>query len=96
MPVYVVADVEWHDEVQHAKEAENFVQILEKYGGRFLVASKDAKVIEGRWKPCTLVILKFPTEKAFQAWYGSKEYAPLLAIRLNFADTNGVVVEGND
>jgi uncharacterized protein (DUF1330 family) len=93
MPAYVVADVEWHDEVQHAKEAENFYQILEKYGGEFMVGTKDVKVYEGRWKPRTLVILKFPDMKALQAWYNSKEYAPLLAIRLKYADTNAVAVD---
>ncbi len=96
MPAYVVADLEWHDEAQHAKESENFVQILEKYGGKLLVASSDVKVIEGLWKPRRLVIIKFPTVEAFQGWYGSEDYAPLLAIRLRFADTNGVVVEGLD
>jgi uncharacterized protein (DUF1330 family) len=93
MPAYVVADVEWHDEAQHSKEAEIFGQILEKYGGKFLVGTKRIKVIEGKWKPRTLVILEFPTMEAFQAWYDSKEYAPLLAIRLKYADTDGVVVE---
>ena len=29
MTAYVIADVEWRDEVQHAKESEDFVQILE-------------------------------------------------------------------
>jgi len=88
--------LEWHDEAQHAKEAKDFSQVLGKYGGKFLVSSKDVKIMEGQWKPRTLVILKFLTMGAFQTWYRSKEYAPLLAIRLKFADTNGVVVEGND
>lgn len=93
MPAYAIADVEWHDETQHAKEAENFFQILEKYGGEFLVASNDVKVFEGRWKPRTLIIIKFPDMKALQAWYDSKEYAPLLAMRLKYADSNAVAVE---
>jgi uncharacterized protein (DUF1330 family) len=93
MPAYAVADVEWHDEAQHAKEAENFFQFLKKYGGEFLVASKDVKVFEGRWKPRTLIIIKFPNMKALRAWYDSKEYAPLLAIRRKYADSNAVAVE---
>jgi uncharacterized protein (DUF1330 family) len=94
MPAYVVADVEWHDEVQHAKEAENFVQILEKYGGKFLAGTKEIKVFEGKWKPRHLVILEFPTMEALQSWYDSKDYAPLLALRLKYAETDAVAVEG--
>jgi uncharacterized protein (DUF1330 family) len=90
---YVVADVEWHDEVQHAIESKDFLQILERFGGRFLVSSKNSETVEGRMKFRTLVILEFPSKHAFRLWYDSREYAPIKAIRLNFADTNAVVAD---
>jgi len=93
MTAYVIADIEWHDEVQHAKESEDFFQILEKFGGRFLVSSKNPEVIEGRMKFRTLVILEFPSKQAFRDWYDSKDYAANKAIRMKFADTNGIVVD---
>jgi len=89
----VIADVEWRDEVQHAKESEDFVQILEKFGGRFLVSTKNPEVVEGRMKFRTLVMLEFRNKKAFRNWYDSKEYAANKAIRLKFADTNAVVAD---
>lgn len=64
MPAYAVADVAWHDEAQHAKEAENLFQTLEKYDGELVVASRDVKAFEGRWKPRTLIVTKFPNTKA--------------------------------
>ncbi len=96
MPAYVVADVQWHDEVQHAKESEDFLQILERFGGRFLVSSKNPETVEGRMKFRTLVILEFPSKQAFRSWYDSKEYATNKSIRLKFADTNAVVADTGD
>jgi len=93
MPAYVIADVEWHDEVQHAKESKDFFQILAKFDGRFLVSTKNSEVVEGRMKFRTLVLLEFPSKQAFRNWYDSKEYAANKAIRLKFADTNAVVAD---
>ena len=93
MPAYVIADVVWHDESQHAIESENFLPVLEKFGGKFLAASSNPEVLEGDWKFRRIVILEFPTMKAFHEWYRSPEYAPMLAIRLKHATTNAVLVD---
>jgi uncharacterized protein (DUF1330 family) len=90
---YLVADVEWHDEEQLAKYGEGHSQLLAKYGGRILVGSTNVEVVEGTWKPRILVIFEFPDRKAFHAWYESSEYAPQLARRRKYADSNVVVVE---
>lgn len=88
MTAYMVADVEWHDAAAVAKYREGHSELLAKYGGEILIGSSDVEVIEGTWKPRLLVIFKFPSRKAFHAWYRSAEYAPRLALRRKHADSN--------
>jgi len=93
MPAYLVADVEWHDDLELAKYVEGHSELLAKHGGRILAASNDVEVVEGKWKPRQLVIFEFPDRKAFHSWYDSAEYAPQLARRRKYADSDVVVVE---
>jgi len=88
MPAYMVADVEWHDDAASKKYGVGHSELLAKYGGEILAVSDDVEIVEGSWKPRTLVIFRFPSKRDFHAWYSSTEYAPRLAIRLKHADTN--------
>ena len=92
MPAYMVADVEWHDEAALKKYVEGHSELLAKFGGEILAASKDIDIVEGDWKFRQLVIFKFPSKKNFRAWYTSKEYAPRLALRLKHADGKIAVI----
>ncbi len=71
MTAYMVADVEWHDDVERAKYGEGHSELLAKYGGEILAGSEDVEIIEGNWKPRILVIFKFPSKEDFHAWYRS-------------------------
>ena len=93
MTAYLVADVEWHDAEELEKYSKGHSQLLAKYGGRILIGSRDIEVVEGEWKPRLLVIFEFPDRKAFHSWYESSEYAPQLARRRKYADSNVVVAE---
>ncbi len=96
VPAYLVVDIKWHDEGQHAKVVEPFFSVLEKFGGRVLAASPEPEILEGRWKPRTLEVFEFPSSAAFRSWYGSPEFAPLLAIIREFADLNAAIIPGTD
>ena len=70
-----------------------FCKTLEAHGGKALVGAKDIEVIEGAWKPRSLVILSFPSKAGFGSWYRSTEYGPLLELRLMHASASFVVAE---
>jgi uncharacterized protein (DUF1330 family) len=94
MATYAIFDVEWRDQNKAKEYREKFGPALEKYGGKTLCAGPP-QVIEGNWNPTRVVILEFPTAKAFQDWYSSPEYAPVLKLRQEGATTPaGVIVEG--
>jgi uncharacterized protein (DUF1330 family) len=94
MTTYALFDVDWHDPAKAKEYRERFGPVLEKYGGKTLCAGPP-RVIEGDWKPSRLVILEFSSPEAFQAWYDSPEYAPVLKLRQEGATTGtAVLVEG--
>jgi uncharacterized protein (DUF1330 family) len=94
MATYALFEVNWHDQDKAKEYREKFGPALEKYGGKTLCAGPP-QVIEGSWNPARLVILEFPNAAAFQTWYASPEYAPVLKLRQDGATTGtAVVVEG--
>ena len=55
-----------------------------------LVATNDAKTIEGEPVGGRVVVLRFPNEDSFRAWYDSPAYQDVIGMRLE--STSGFVV----
>ncbi len=93
MPVYVILDIEVHDAERYAEYKRQVPAIIEKYGGRYLVRGGPVTAL-GDWKPERIVILEFPSQEKLQAFVGSPEYQPVLAIRNEATTSRVVIVEG--
>ena len=63
-------------------------------GGKYLVRGGAVEVVEGQVDAQRQVILEFPDMAALKAFYFSKEYAPLIAIRQKAATGSIVLIEG--
>ena len=94
MAAYVIGEVEIRDPQAYQEYAEGVPATIGRYGGRYLVRGGAVETKEGAWAPQRVVVLEFPTMDQARKWYGSTEYAPLLAIRLKAATANLVFVEG--
>jgi len=94
MAAYLIVDVEVSDPAAYEEYRQQVAPLIGRFGGRFLVRGGEFSVLEGHWQPRRLVIVEFPDKEALQAWYGSAEYAPLLALRQQAAQTNLVAVQG--
>ncbi|HEX5093945.1 MAG TPA: DUF1330 domain-containing protein [Burkholderiales bacterium] len=94
MAAYAIAEVEVTDPAQFEAYRKLVPGTIEKYGGRYLARGGAVDGKEGGWNPKRLVILEFPSMEAARRWYGSPEYAPVLAMRLKSARTRLVLVEG--
>lgn len=51
-------------------------------------------VLEGAWEYTKFVLIEFPSEIAFRAWYESQDYQHILKYRLQSARCNSILVEG--
>lgn len=67
--------------------------ILEKYGGKFLVRAGHSEIVEGNPKERNAII-EFPSySKALECWY-SAEYQEVKKIREGAAEVDVVIIEG--
>lgn len=60
-----------------------FLPILEKFKGSLLAATKNARTLEGNAFGNWTVLMKFPTKDLAYGFITSKEYAPLMELRVN-------------
>ena len=52
------------------------------------------KIIEGSWEHPRTVVIRFPSYEMALEWYNSKEYEPIKKIRLENAQSNGIIIKG--
>ena len=92
--IYAVLNVTIRDGTRFGEYIRGHLPSLALYGGRILFRSNDNEAVEGTWHPRLLVIQEWPTETAFQAWYGSDEYRPWKEMRHTACDIDFVLMKG--
>jgi uncharacterized protein (DUF1330 family) len=61
--------------------------MIAKYGARALTKSGTHRVVEtDHFLPDRATVFEFPDMATLNAWYGSPEYAPLIALRQSATD----------
>ena len=91
---YIIADVTVTNPAQYEEYKKWSSQAMRVHGAEVLVRGGKAEVLEGDWTPGRLVILKFPSVAAAQAFDASPEYGKARSTRQGAAIMRMVVVEG--
>jgi uncharacterized protein (DUF1330 family) len=94
MAAYLIVDVQVTDSASYERYRAGVFATLSPYEGKFLVRGGRFEMLEGEWDLTRLVVIEFPSVERAQAWWSSKEYAPLKQLRQSAARTRMVVVEG--
>lgn len=94
MSAYLIAEVDVTDPVVFEQYRAGVPATIAAYGGSYLVRGGAFEVLEGTWQPKRVIVLQFDTMARLKEWYGSKEYAPLLALRKKCARTNVIAIAG--
>ena len=94
MAVYVIFDVEIRDMAQYQAFMTGVKPALLAAGATYLSRGGAHKVYEGSWQPRRLVVLEFPSLKAWEDFYYGDTYQGLKAIRDACSSANLVAVEG--
>ncbi len=68
--------------------------MVEKFGGRYLIAGGRVDVVEGSWRPAFPVLLEFPSMQDARRWYDSEDYRALKELRLRASRGDAVFIEG--
>ena len=73
---------------------EQVVSVAKKFGAEYIVRGGENQVIEGTWQHPRTVVMKFVSYEKALEWYNSEEYKPIKQIRLDNAETNGIIIKG--
>lgn len=66
---------------------------LAPYGGRYVVHGSQPTVLEGDW-PGDLIVIGFPDRQRAEAWYASRAYREIIALRTDNSVGDVVLVDG--
>ena len=94
MAAYILANVT----VTHPEPYDDYRRLstvaMKAHGAEVLVRGGQTTVLEGDWTPERVVLLKFPTAEAAQAFYDSPEYGAARQAREGIAVMRMVLIEG--
>ena len=96
MAAYLLAQVEVSDMQQYRKYTARTPDIIEKYGGRFLVRGGEVVTLEGEVPASRIVLIEFPSLETMQEFYDSEEYQEVKELRLPASTASFLALDGVD
>ena len=95
MSVYMIGFVDIKDEQRFKDEyGPPTGESMARYGAKLLARDQQPDVKEGHLPIGHTVICEFPDRESAENWYNSEEYAPLIKIREEIADTTLAFISG--
>ena len=94
MMVYQVIDLDVHDPGLYAGYVARVADIVQRYGGRYLVRGGQVISLGGDWHPKRLVIIEFESLERLQQCYASSEYQTIAHLREQSSQSKAIIVEG--
>ena len=94
-PAYVIADVKVSDPDQYRHYTVLTPAAVAAAGGEFVVRGGRTAVLEGNWLPTRVVVIRFESFEAAQAFYDSALYLEARSKRAGATEFfNMIIVEG--
>ena len=93
MPAYFIARIDVSNPEEYGKYASKTLEIVKKFGGRFLVKAGAFEQVEGSG-PDRHVVVEFPDRKTARAFYDCPEYREILPVALANSTRDVVIVDG--
>ncbi len=90
MSVYLIFDIDIHDDARYQKYKTEVPALVEKHGGEYLVRGADPVVLAGDWKPSRVVMWRWPSTDAINAFLNDPDYAELKALREEISTTQNL------
>lgn len=95
MAIYVILDNKIHDHEAYDRYKAAVKPMVEAAGGEYLARDGAFTVVAGDWSPGRVVIFKWPSKAALEAFMSSEDYQPWKALRESVTTTQSIVmVEG--
>lgn len=91
---YLVFEIEVTDRETYERYRSLAAPILARTAGRFIARNGAVDTLEGGWSPKSFFILEFPSCAEARAFYYSKQYQEVLALRLAASKSRAILIEG--
>jgi len=90
---YAVFNVKINDQAAYDAYAAKAIPTIIASGGNPIIVDDDPEVVEGTWRPRTVVV-EFESPEAAKAWYHSADYQAVAGERHAATDSSAVIVPG--
>jgi len=94
MSVYMVIEIAIRNADLYSQYVERVPEVVEKYGGRYLVRGGEVTPLSGDWNPERVIIMEFETVEQLQRCFRSAEYLELAPLREQSTVSKAIIVEG--
>ena len=95
MAIYLILDSEIHDAEKYETYKAAVPAIVARHGGEYLARDGAFEVLAGNWDPNRIVLFKWPSREALNAFMSDPEYQPWKELRESVSTTsNLILVEG--
>jgi len=94
MPCYFVARITISNPSEYQKYLDRAGQVFSKFKGTYLAVDNMPEILEGEWSCTRTVLIQFPDQENFNAWYYSKEYQEILSFRINASECHSILLHG--
>jgi uncharacterized protein (DUF1330 family) len=94
MPVYMIIDVTIRDDGLYSQYVDSVAEVVERYGGRYLVRGGEVIRLSGNWLPQRMILIRFETMEQLHRCFESAEYLALAPLREQSTESRAIVVEG--
>ena len=81
MSVYPIADSEFHDPEAYEKCKEAAPKYVARHGGEYCCPGGKFEILVGDWNPTRLLVIKFPSRKAYDEFMIDPDYRPWKELR---------------
>ena len=94
MSGYLIGTIDIKNPEAYKEYLAKVTDIVEKFGGEYLVRAGEYTVMEGKWDYSRNVVIKFHSYEKALEWYNSEEYKPVKQIRLDNSVGNQIIIKG--
>ena len=94
MSGYLIGTIDIKNPEAYKEYLAKVTDIVEKFGGEYLVRAGEYTVMEGKWDYSRNVVIKFTSYEKALEWYNSEEYKPVRQIRLDNSVGNQIIIKG--
>lgn len=90
MTVYAVGQITITDRASYDLYQARFMEVFNQFAGTLLAVDDAPQAIEGTWPHTRFVLISFPDEGAFRAWFNSPAYQDI--VRHRWAGSTAVLL----